>query len=254
MESQNKIKNVFSNEEFETRFFKLSQQTNLDNSLLRWDSELVSKELYNLIHNTKIINCIKKILGSAIMHNGDFHLRPKLPNNKFTIFPWHQDSQFYGEFTKYLHIITIHIPLVETNIKNGCLNIIKGSHKWGYIPRKEKTNQIIESEMNVEKKGNIFKVEMSIGDILIFHNLLFHSSNINKTSKIRWTLDLRYSRILPKKNHENKIQQAQDWFMNKMNSGWGPMIISGSKNITSYDDWILKRNNDKLPGRAGRVG
>ena len=94
---------------------------------------------------------------------------------------------------------------------------------------------------------------MSIGDILIFHNLLFHSSNINNTSKIRWTLDLRYSRI-PGLNNEIKIQQAEDWFMNKMNSGWGPMIISGSKNITSYDDWILKRINDNLPGRAGSVG
>ena len=189
----------------------------LDNALLRWDSELVSIELYKLIHYTKIVNCIKNILGNEIMHNGDFHLRPKLPNNKITIFPWHQDSQFYGEITKYLHIITVHIPLVNSNKKNGCLNFIKGSHKWGYIPRKVRSDQLIESEIDVEKKGTVIEIEMSKGDVLFFHNLLFHSSKINNTSKIRWTLDLRYSRI-PGLTDDKTIQQAEDWVLKRNNN------------------------------------
>ena len=97
------------------------------------------------------------------------------------------------------------------------------------------------------------EIEMSKGDVLFFHNLLFHSSKINNTSKIRWTLDLRYSRI-PGLTDDKTIQQAEDWFLKKLNSGWGPMNICGSQKNTSYEDWVLKRNNNNLPGKAGSVG
>ena len=248
------ISELYQNLDFGRRFFMISSEANLHNAFLRWDSELVSRQLYNLITHRRLLNILGELIGDDIIHNGDFHLRPKMPKSELTVFPWHQDSQFYGELTKFLHIITVHIPLVDTCLTNGCLKFLRGSHLKGYVPRKEHTSLLIEAEFDISDYGEEVSVEASVGDVILFHNLAFHSSGINFSSNIRWTLDLRYRpRLLSQAQLNTEVMNAESWFDKRMKKGWGPIEIRRFNPITSFDNWVKSRNNDILPGGAGKI-
>ena len=65
-------------------------------------------------------------------------------------------------------------------------------------------------------------------------------------------MDLRYSsKVINEKVPH--IKEAHNWFLEKMNAGWGPMNIEGFNKRTSYKEWLIKRNNENLPGKAGKI-
>ena len=101
-----------------------------------WNTDIFSHELYNLITHKNILDVVESLIGSEIIHHGDFHLRPKLPGHQSTAFPWHQDSQYYGKPTQYMHVVTLSLPLVEVTEANGCIWVIPSSHHWGYSTAK----------------------------------------------------------------------------------------------------------------------
>ena len=252
--ADNRISELYSEFDFGRRFYMIATEANLHNAFLRWDAELVSEQLYNLITHQHILKILGELIGDRVVHNGDFHLRPKMPNSELTVFPWHQDSQFYGELTKFLHIVTVHIPLVDTCRQNGCLKFLRSSHLNGYVQRKENTKLLVESEVEIDTSCSEVSVEAKIGDVVLFHNLTFHSSEVNLSDSIRWTLDLRYrpkTLLEPLLNHE--VLKAEEWFDSRMKKGWGPIEIEGFNPITSFDNWVESRNNDILPGRAGKI-
>ena len=59
--------------------------------------------------------------------------RVKLPESEVTAWPWHQDTQYYGNPTQHLHVISVWIPLVDVDERNGCLHLLPGSHRWGLL-------------------------------------------------------------------------------------------------------------------------
>jgi ectoine hydroxylase-related dioxygenase (phytanoyl-CoA dioxygenase family) len=61
-------------------------------------------------------------------------VRPKLPHHELTTVPWHQDAFYYGgkeAGNLSFPILSIWIPLIDVNEKNGCLQYVAGSNKWG---------------------------------------------------------------------------------------------------------------------------
>ena len=61
------------------------------------------------------------------MH-GVFNLRPKLPDQRWTRTPWHQDSQYYPSNTR-VHTISIWMPLMRVTTENSCLQVAEGYHR-----------------------------------------------------------------------------------------------------------------------------
>ena len=134
------------------------------------------------------------------------------------------------------------------------MKFLRGSHLKGYVPRKEHTSLLIESEFDISDYGEEVSVEASVGDVILFHNLAFHSSGINFSSNIRWTLDLRYRpRLLSQAQLNTEVMDAESWFDKRMKKGWGPIEIRRSNPITSFDKWVKSRNNDILTGGAGKI-
>ena len=86
-----------------------------------WNTFLFSPELYDLVRHGAILDALEPLLGPEISFNGDYHLRPKLPDSTYTAFPLHQDSQYYGPETGHILVITIWIPLIDVDQDNGCL-------------------------------------------------------------------------------------------------------------------------------------
>jgi len=196
LRDEGKVKNLFEFDSFDNRLaFLLEGQ---GTQMRSWDEIIFSPQLHRLITHPKLLDALEPLLGPDITFQGDYHLRPKMPDSHLTAFPWHQDSQYYGEPTKNMHIVTVTVPLVDLTEENGCLWMIPGSHKWGYFPAERSADQNMRmaedaESMAIKRGTESIPVPMEIGDILAFGNMTLHASKLNQSRGVRWTLDLRYS-------------------------------------------------------------
>ncbi len=99
--------------------------------------------------------------------------------------PWHQDQAYWGGATKY----SGWIALEDATPENGCLRVIPGSHRRtrdhaSVRDARGFTNRVSDEELKGER---MVDVEMSCGDVLVFHDRLLHSSHPNRSGRDRWS-------------------------------------------------------------------
>ena len=107
---------------------------------------------------------------------------------KENVAPWHQDAQVHHEDADPVFILTVWLPLCDTDEENGCLQI---------IPRVHHHRTVYWSEgFGIEEgglpEGEVLSLPMKKGDVLLMHKLIPHRSIPNQSGSIRWSLDLRY--------------------------------------------------------------
>jgi ectoine hydroxylase-related dioxygenase (phytanoyl-CoA dioxygenase family) len=109
----------------------------------------------------------------------------KEPNPK-SVVPVHQDWSFVEDEERYC-TVTCWIPLVDVNIDNGALGVIKGSHNYFKNFRPSPSPQVPSpiSEHMFAIFPYLHLVEMKAGEALIFDNRTFHGSPPNTTDKPR---------------------------------------------------------------------
>ena len=74
---------------------------------------------------------------------------PKLPNGG-TSTGWHQDNYYFGTDTD--RIISCGIYLEDSDLENGCLRVVPGSHRMG---------EIVEHRRNIGRHGSWTQVDES---------------------------------------------------------------------------------------------
>ena len=139
------------------------------------------------------IEIMTKIIGDNIK-GVQSQLSFKLKNNEKRV-GWHQDNG-YGELDPYNTVTTI-TSFDDSNIDNGCIWLIPGSHLWGQqelgfrVTQKWK-NELNEIDLSVNESDAI-PIPLKAGESIIFHCLMLHKSNPNRTKKYRRYLFLRYA-------------------------------------------------------------
>jgi hypothetical protein len=110
----------------------------------------------------------------------------KAPGESSSLNP-HQDSSLIDE-TKFAAFYGW-VALQDTNIENGCMHVIPGSHLWGNHYRSLDVPWIYEeyTELLLEYSQPI---EMKAGEILLFDTALIHGSYFNNSSAIRAAINL----------------------------------------------------------------
>ena len=163
------------------------------NKSMGWNREVFSKAVYDLVTHPHLLALAETLLGPEVTVNGDYWVRTKLPGERLTTLPWHQDSGYYGAQTEPEHILSIWVPLVDVDEHNGCMQFIPGSHRWGLLPTARDDDRHNIPTEDIESRGRIETLRMQVGDVVAFHNLTFHRSLMNSSDDIRWSIDLRYS-------------------------------------------------------------
>ncbi len=206
--------------------------------LRSWDAPVLGPELHALIHHPGIVNALEPHLGPHISFNGDYHLRPKMPGSQATAFPLHQDSQYYGKPSQHAHIITVWIPLVDVDEVNGCLYVIPGSNHWELIDSARDENANMRSFEDVEARGAPIPVPMKQGDILLFSNMTFHGSKVNRGSAVRWSIDIRYCRTRGTYTAFPLEQKGEDFMRRKLKkTGRLPLVVRGAGKSMTFEEW-----------------
>lgn len=112
---------------------------------------------------------------------------------------WHQDYGYWykNEFLFPDQMISVMVAVTEANRANGCLQVIRGSHKMGRIEHGFAGEQVGASQHYVDlalKTLEHVYVELKAGDALFFHSNLIHRSEANTSDLARWSIISCYNR------------------------------------------------------------
>lgn len=112
---------------------------------------------------------------------------------------WHQDYGYWykNEFLYPEQLLSVMVAITEASVENGCLQVIKGSHKMGRVEHGFSGEQVGASQRFVELAlggmEHVF-VELDPGDTLFFHSNILHRSEANLSDRPRWSLISCYNR------------------------------------------------------------
>ena len=198
---------------------------------MSWNREVLSEAVYDLCVHPAVLDIAESLLGSTeVTMNGDYWVRPKLPEEQLTTLPWHQDSDYYGAQTEPLHLLSIWLPLVDVDETNGCMQFIPGSHKWGLLPTVRQGHHLAPTE-DVEARGRVATLPMAVGDAVAFRNLTFHRSLMNNSVGVRWSIDLRYS----------VTGTPLDWLAEMGLHGFVARSQQQPESVDSWETWRARR-------------
>lgn len=148
-----------------------------------------------------LLDVVEAVIGSEILGHPQFNIRTKLPDQEETVLPWHQDLEFLmSEQAGSTLVLNFWIPLVKATAENGCLQMMRGSHRLDLLPH----------DLRVSVPGNretigitdadlpdceVVTGELEVGDVLITSERLLHRSIPNRSDTVRWSVDTRYNAI-----------------------------------------------------------
>ena len=190
---EGKVSSRFADQPFNRRLVLLCESAGEEVRIweLRTRASVIP-ELYQFVRHPRMLDLMTALLGSEVAWTGSFAVRVKLPETEETRFPWHQDTQYYGNPTRHLHVISVWIPLVDVDEHNGCLQLLAGSHRWGLLGGARDSERVVRMFEDVEQRATPVVLPMRRGDTLAFSNLTCHASTVNHTDQMRWSIDLRY--------------------------------------------------------------
>jgi ectoine hydroxylase-related dioxygenase (phytanoyl-CoA dioxygenase family) len=113
---------------------------------------------------------------------------------------WHQDyGYWYHNGCLRPDMLSCMIALDRTTPENGCLKVVKGSHRMGrvdHVPLTDKQNEADPERMKeILKRHEVIDVVLDPGDAFFFHCNTLHRSDRNASDKRRWTLIICYNAV-----------------------------------------------------------
>lgn len=178
--------------------FDLNDQTGKKTKLSLWYTP--GNDSYGLLTRSR-----KMVDSANLLMDGEApvcHFHSKLMQKEPKVggaWEWHQDYGYWykNEFLLPGQMVSIMIAITEANKANGCLQVIKGTHKMGRIEHGFAGEQVGASQHYVDlalKTMEHVYVELEAGDALFFHSNLLHRSEANTSDKPRWSLISCYNR------------------------------------------------------------
>ena len=202
------IRNLFSKDEIEALSNKAHNDLQLDKAASSMDDgkgNAVRLSLWNhpgdgvygmFARCKKQVDTVEELLGGEVYH---YHSKMVLKDAKVGgAWAWHQDyGYWYQNGLLFPDLMSVMIAVDRATKENGCLQVIRGSHKMGRV------NHILSGDQagaDLERVNEVLKVrekvycEMEPGDALFFHCNLLHASDQNKSENSRWSMICCYNK------------------------------------------------------------
>jgi len=132
---------------------------------------------------------VTALLGDRVGLMEKIVFRIDLPGVTRELAVWHQDF-FYVKGNE--QIVTAWIPLQDTAYENGCLMVMPGSSRLGPLDHDRKILGKRHFPSNIFER-DVRYVPMKRGDLLFFNALMLHSSGVNISDRVRFSVQARYS-------------------------------------------------------------
>jgi ectoine hydroxylase-related dioxygenase (phytanoyl-CoA dioxygenase family) len=170
----------------------LNDQTGKKTRLSLWFTP--GNDVFGLMTRSKrIISAVAQLLDSDAPV---CHFHSKLMQKEPRVggaWEWHQDYGYWykNQFMFPDQLVSVMIALTPANKANGCLQVIKGSHKLGRVNHGFAGEQVGADMVMVDnalKTMELVYSELQAGDALFFHSNLLHRSEANLSEFPRWSI------------------------------------------------------------------
>jgi ectoine hydroxylase-related dioxygenase (phytanoyl-CoA dioxygenase family) len=199
------LKEFFSTKEVERLYHTAVDDEAMSNNALDLNDQAGKKTRLSLwftpgndvfgymTRSRRMIEAIKPLLDSDAPV---CHFHSKLMQKEPRVggaWEWHQDYGYWykNQFMFPDQLISVMVSLTEANKENGCLQVIRGSHKLGRVNHGFAGEQVGADMVMVEnalKTMPLIYCELQPGDALIFHSNLLHRSEANLSDRPRWSV------------------------------------------------------------------
>jgi len=176
----------------ENNAMNVTDQTGKNSKLSLWFTP--GNDVFGyLTRSESIVNGVAALLDSDApvchYHSKLMQKEPKVGG----AWEWHQDYGYWykNQFMFPDQLISVMVALTPANKQNGCLQVIKGSHKLGRINHGFAGEQVGADMVmvnNALKTMDLVYVEIEPGDALFFHSNILHRSEANLSDHPRWSI------------------------------------------------------------------
>ena len=143
--------------------------------------------------NNSILDMVSQVIGEDIaLWNSSFFAKPAKVGSKT---PWHQDGEYWP--IRPLATCTVWIAVDDSTIENGCLRVMRGSHKTKQLLQHDH-NAAPGLALNQELRSTEFDeteavdIVMQAGQISLHDVFLVHGSEPNRSAYPRRGMTLRF--------------------------------------------------------------
>jgi ectoine hydroxylase-related dioxygenase (phytanoyl-CoA dioxygenase family) len=165
-------------------------------SKLALRNDLDDSSLYTaIVRSHRVAGTMQHLLGSEVYH---YHHKMMLKEPRVGgAWEWHQDyGYWYTNGCLYPDMASCLIAVDRATKENGCLQVLRGSHRIGRVDHLSTGDQKGADPERVEqarRRHELVYCEMEPGDALFFHGNLFHCSSKNESEHPRWSLICCYN-------------------------------------------------------------
>lgn len=204
------VKNFCSQEEVDKMYSTALQDKAMENNALDLNDQTGKKTRLSLwftpgndvfgylTRSEKMVDAVANLLDSDApvchFHSKLMQKEPKVGG----AWEWHQDYGYWykNQFMFPDQLVSVMIALTKANKENGCIQVIKGSHKLGRVNHGFAGEQVGADQTMVDnalKTMELVYVEIEPGDALFFHSNILHRSEANLSNSPRWSIISCYS-------------------------------------------------------------
>lgn len=143
----------------------------------------------------RIVGAMEQLLDGEVYH---YHSKMMLKEPRVGgAWEWHQDyGYWYQNGCLFPDMASCLIALDPATKANGCIQMLKGSHKLGRVEHGRFGGQTGADPERVEqamKRMELAYCEMNPGDAVHFHSNTLHRSDENRSDTSRWSLICCYN-------------------------------------------------------------
>lgn len=191
-----------------------------------------------------IVGSAEKLLDDEVYH---YHSKMIMKDARVGgAWAWHQDyGYWYQNGVLYPDLTSASIAVDPATRENGCLQVIKGSHRVGRIEHTLTGDQAGADQSRVDeilKRLELVYVEMSPGDVVFFHSNLLHRSDQNRSENPRWSMICCYNA-----KHNDPYKEAHHPRYTKLTKAPDSEILAAaSKRFSDLDSdaWLDTKKDE----------
>ena len=148
-----------------------------------------------IARSQRVVETMRQLLGDEVYH---YHHKMMLKEPRVGgAWEWHQDYGYWYNFgCLFPDMGSCLIAVDRASRENGCLQVIRGSHKIGRVDHGQAGQQVGADPQRVAaalERMELVYCEMNPGDALFFHANLLHRSDQNTSEHPRWSLICCYN-------------------------------------------------------------
>jgi hypothetical protein len=190
-----------------------------DPSFKRTYQEIFNLESFHaLSHHPALRRVMKMLVGEQLLIHPKPIGRLIFPQCDRLMTHAHQDYRFMGGDPE---CFTVWIPLHDCPVNAGPLQILEGSHRFGYQEHQDENLHVPEIPEGTAVGGDWVSGQINAGDVLIFHSLTVHAASPNLSKQLRISLDCRFQdsrRVINPANLAFAGESGKSW--EKTYAGW----------------------------------